>query len=210
MKRIGILGGTFDPVHLGHIELARTATKEADLDHVLLIPASDPPHKNKVITPFHHRAEMVRLAVESEPLLHLSTIEQDLPKPSYSIDTIKVLQESLEPDSTLFFILGTDAFIDILSWKSYRELLSIVHPLIGYRAGADNGDLENIREFLGYIRSGDRWIGSGGLKDLFFFNGNIPEISSTKLRSGIASSRYAHLMLDKKVYDYIKSHKLYT
>lgn len=210
MKRIGILGGTFDPVHIGHIALANTAAKEADLDHVLLIPAGDPPHKDKVITPFCHRAEMVRIGIGSEPLLLLSTVEQDLPKPSYSIDTIKVLLESVEPDTSLYFILGTDAFIDILSWKSYRELLRTVHPLIGYRTGASNSELENIREFFGYVPADDRWIGTGGLKDVFFLHGNIPEISSTELRAAIGNNRTAHLKLDPKVHEYIKLHKLYT
>ena len=210
MKRIGILGGTFDPVHLGHIELAKTAAKEAELDHVLLIPAGDPPHKDKVITPFHHRAEMVRITIGSEPLLRLSTVEQDLPKPSYSIDTIKVLLESMEPDSSLFFILGTDAFIDILSWKSYRELLSTVHPLIGYRTGTSSTELENIRDFFGYVPAGDRWIGTGGLKDVFFLRGTIPEISSTELRTAMSSSQTAHSKIDKKVHEYITLHKLYT
>lgn len=123
-SRLGILGGTFDPVHNGHIAVARTVLRELNLDSILLVPAFLPPHKpSREISSFAHRAAMLELAVQDEAALSVSRLESERCGPSYSIDTLRALASALGPDVRLFFIIGMDAFAEIFTWKSHSLLL---------------------------------------------------------------------------------------
>jgi nicotinate-nucleotide adenylyltransferase len=125
MKKIGLFGGTFDPVHNGHLAVGRAALRQLGLDTLYFIPASLPPHKSdQLITPFSHRAAMLRLAVQGEPRFVVSDIEGLRNGPSYTIDTLLQFRQNLGPEADFFFIIGLDAFADITTWKKYRELLN--------------------------------------------------------------------------------------
>jgi nicotinate-nucleotide adenylyltransferase len=125
MKKIGLFGGTFDPVHNGHLAVGRAALRQLGLDTLYFIPASLPPHKSdQLITPFSHRAAMLRLAVQGEPRFVVSDIEGLRSGPSYTIDTLLQFRQNLGPEADFFFIIGLDAFADITTWKKYRELLN--------------------------------------------------------------------------------------
>jgi len=128
--RIGLLGGTFDPLHNGHLAVARAVRDQLGLDRVLLIPASRPPHKlHYPITPFATRAAMIQAALAGEPSLALSLVEQETNGPSYSIDTLERLAPTLGPLQS-YFIIGADAFADIPSWKRFRDIPRLTNLVV--------------------------------------------------------------------------------
>lgn len=211
MVRIGLLGGTFDPVHSGHLQLAHAARKEMCLDKVLLIPAATPPHKAaEKITDFAHRRAMLQLAVKDEEDLEISLIENDLPQPSYTISTIRHLTGVSGNRSLYYFIIGIDAFADLLSWKAYRELLSKVSLIVAWRKGFDGGHkLDQIAKYLGYRRDEKRWRSSSELQDIFFLS-SVPEgVSSSVLRKLLVEGDVDIPGIDHRVQAYIKEHHLY-
>jgi len=144
--RIGILGGTFDPVHLGHLRTAEEIGQGLGLERVYLIPAASPPHKmHDPITPFDHRLAMVRLGVRESALLEALDLEGRRAGLSYSFDTLKELKSRFGMNAEIFFLVGSDAFLEIRTWKNYRKLFDYAHfviiPRIGY-------DLETLHNFV--------------------------------------------------------------
>lgn len=134
-ERVGLLGGTFNPVHNGHLHAAEEVRRRAGLRRVLFIPSSIPPHKPSAdIAPPDDRFAMVRLAVKGHPAFEASPIEIDAPETSYSIITLNKIK-ALYPDSLVFFILGVDAFMEIETWRSYREVLAQCRFIVMSRPG---------------------------------------------------------------------------
>jgi nicotinate-nucleotide adenylyltransferase len=132
--RLAILGGTFDPIHEAHLALARQATEQFQLDRVLVVPASHPPHKSGVThASYEHRVRMAELACAGDSRLEVSRLEQDTT--SYSIDTIGKVREQLGPQDRLFFIIGADAFAEIESWRRWREVVRAVIFIVASRPG---------------------------------------------------------------------------
>lgn len=128
--RTGLLGGTFDPIHNGHLAVARAVRDRLALDRILVIPASRPPHKLHIpITSFALRAEMIRAALADDPTLVLSLIEQETNGPSYSIDTLERLSSGLDL-LTSYFIIGADAFAEFPSWKRFRDVLAFTNLVV--------------------------------------------------------------------------------
>src|SRR5678815_2660712 len=124
--RLGLLGGSFDPVHNGHLSIAQQTGEALGLDQTLFIPTSHPPHKpNDSLAPVHHRYEMVRLAIASAPSLFVSDVEIRRPGKSYSIDTIRLLQQQYGEQTRLYFLIGLDAFLDFPSWRDPQTLLTL-------------------------------------------------------------------------------------
>jgi nicotinate-nucleotide adenylyltransferase len=136
MKRIGLLGGTFDPVHCGHLELAGKAMEEFGLVKVLFLPTASPPHKRvDNVVSFEHRVEMIRLAIEGDDRFSLLEIESDIPAPNYTIDTLSLLLQNGETEKEFVFIIGIDAFLDIHLWKHHERVLNTIHFIIAARSG---------------------------------------------------------------------------
>lgn len=132
--RLAILGGTFDPVHDAHLALARQAAEQFQLDRVLVVPASRPPHKSGVThASYEDRVRMVELACAGDSRLEVSRLEQDTT--SYSIDTITKVREQLRPEDQLFFIIGADAFAEIESWRRWRDVVRAVTFIVASRPG---------------------------------------------------------------------------
>lgn len=124
MKKTGLFGGTFDPVHNGHLAIGRAALRQLALDVLYFIPAASPPHKDeRRITPFPHRVAMLRLALAGEPRFVVSEVEGLRSGPSYTIDTLAHFRRSRERETEFFFLIGLDAFAEITTWKRYGELL---------------------------------------------------------------------------------------
>lgn len=133
--RLGIMGGTFDPIHYGHLVAAETARIEFSLDKVLFIPTGTPPHKQaKYVTPADLRFEMVRLATGDNSDFEISRIEIDRKGPSYTIDTLRLLHQA-HPEAELFFITGTDALKEIFFWREAEEILRLTHFIAASRPG---------------------------------------------------------------------------
>ncbi len=129
--RLGLLGGSFNPIHRCHLSIAQSARQLLHLDQVLFIPTGDPPHKQPgTLASAQHRYNMVQLAIQDEPAFALSDIEIRRSGKSYSIDTVRALQKEDGPDTTLFFIIGLDAFLDLPSWKEAEHLLTLCHFVV--------------------------------------------------------------------------------
>lgn len=143
--RLGLLGGSFNPVHNGHLAIARQTRESLGLDQILFIPTSHPPHKpNSSLAPAQDRYEMVRLAIASDPSLALSDVELRRPGKSYSIDTIRLLQQEYGPQTQLFFLIGLDAFLDFPSWRDPLTLLTLCRFVVLSRPGLSFRSLSTV------------------------------------------------------------------
>lgn len=143
--RLGLFGGTFNPIHICHLTIAAQTRDRMGLDRVLFIPTGDPPHKPPdVLAPVEHRREMVRLAIAGEPSFALTDIEVRRPTKSYSIDTVRELQRDYGPSTALFFIIGLDAFLDFDSWREASLLLRLCHFVVVSRPGALFRSIEKV------------------------------------------------------------------
>jgi nicotinate-nucleotide adenylyltransferase len=136
LRRVAIYGGTFDPVHNGHIEVARRVLKLFELDEVIFIPACVPPHKrNANITSAFHRFAMLALATEADRGLLVSTIELDSPQEPYAVETVERIRGTLADQTELFFLMGADSWLEITSWHEWQRLLRLCHFIVVTRPG---------------------------------------------------------------------------
>ncbi|NLG84473.1 MAG: nicotinate-nucleotide adenylyltransferase [Firmicutes bacterium] len=136
LTAIGLLGGTFDPIHLGHLVLAETARESFGLEKVIFMPAGQPPHKQRAVAAAHHRLRMVEMAVADNPYFAVSTLEIDRPGPSYTVETVAALQRD-RPEAAWYLIIGSDALAELPTWHEYRRLLELVHVLAAARPGSE-------------------------------------------------------------------------
>ena len=135
-SRVGLLGGTFNPVHNGHLAIARQTRDVLGLDRVVLIPTSDPPHKpDENLASAKHRFEMVRLAVGSDPSLSVSDVDLRRSGKSYSIDTVRLLQQEYGVHTLLYFVIGLDAFLEFPTWREPQTLLTLCSFVVVSRPG---------------------------------------------------------------------------
>lgn len=210
LRKIGLLGGTFDPVHFGHLQLAESALKECGLDKVVFIPSAQPPHKNCAsVTTFRHRLAMLMLAGEGRNGFECNAIEGILPKPSYTIDTLQALRKHYKNDCQLYFMIGADAFLDILTWKSPQELLHSANIILSQRKGYKGTQLSDLLKRLGYRAGDGSWHGDDGKKDIFILEKMPEDISSSGIRAKIRKGESVERFLPKQVIEYIQKHKLY-
>jgi len=213
--RIGLFGGTFNPVHAGHIQAALTVRSRLGLREVLFIPSYIPPHKETIdLAPAADRLEMVRLAVRDDPGLAASPVEVEARETSYAILTLDKMK-SRYPGAWLFFILGTDAFVEIESWRDYRHLLEECRWIIMTRPGCS---AEDARRVLDGRRAGrSRVLANGeplGEEDLsrhrfFFLDVDARDISSSAVREAVRNGRPLTGLVPPAVEAYIHSHHLY-
>ena len=209
-KRIGLLGGTFDPVHFGHLQLAEIALKRCCLDEIVFIPAADPPHKNsQKITEFRHRANMVEKALAGKPSLRISLLEADLPTPSYTIDTLTFLIRKCKNSAEFYFILGEDAFLEIDSWKSHQELLALTNFIVSGRSGYLPEHFESFAQSLGYVINGNVWSDPSGEREMIFLPVSTDDISSSAVRKIIRENKLLQGYVPEEVIAYIKKNNLY-
>ena len=136
MSSVGVLGGTFNPIHNGHLAIARQTREALPLDRVVFVPTGDPPHKpQQNLAAAEDRYEMVRLAIAADPFLSISDVEMRRPGKSYTIDTIRLLQEEYGPGTRLFFLIGLDAFLEIQTWRDPETLLTLCSFVVLSRPG---------------------------------------------------------------------------
>jgi nicotinate-nucleotide adenylyltransferase len=196
-KVTGFLGGTFDPIHIGHLHLAFEAKERFSLDEVLFCPTFISPLKlqeNPVVTS-HHRLKMVSLAIEGIPGFSLLDYEMNQEKVTYTVDTIRFLK-TLKPESEYALILGEDHLNDFFKWKEVEELLKLVSLKIASREG--------VAQQSKHLPLSDQQR----LQEGFFKIPNL-EISSTYLRARLALKKYCKHLIPPKVVDYIEQHRLY-
>ena len=194
---VGIFGGTFDPIHNGHIKLALTAYRELCLDKVIIIPAYIPPHKTEnKITDEIHRVNMTRLAVEEYPFFEVSTLEIDRKGKSYTADTLTALKEQY---NRLVFILGADSYMALEGWYHPEIIFKKAEIACAYRDGIDRTVLEEIAEKYKRQYNGVSHI--LGMPDT--------DISSTDIRRMISHDEDVKGLVPDIVMTYIKDNKLY-
>ncbi|MBN1905942.1 MAG: nicotinate (nicotinamide) nucleotide adenylyltransferase [Deltaproteobacteria bacterium] len=211
--RLGILGGTFDPIHFGHLRLAEEMCEEFSLSKVLLIPCAQPPHKDEsIITPYPERLEMAKIAVSYSSYLEASDIEGRRKGPSYSIETINIIKNLYGTDLDLFFILGIDTFKEITTWKNYKELFKLTSFAVIDRPGIQKGEINSFIESLGLDfkkgNSEDIFINSSGCS-IYFKRATLMDISSTKIRQNIKTGRSINYLVPDRVKEYILRKDIY-
>ncbi len=141
--RIGLLGGTFNPIHRGHLHIAEQTGARLGLDQILFIPTGDPPHKSgKTLAPAHHRLEMVKLAIRDFPTFRVSDIEASSSETCYTIDTLRALKKQL--DGEFLFLVGLDAFLDLPTWKAGHELITATHFVVISRPGVRFAQIKSL------------------------------------------------------------------
>ncbi|HEX7512180.1 MAG TPA: nicotinate-nucleotide adenylyltransferase [Candidatus Methylomirabilis sp.] len=154
--RIGIMGGTFDPIHLGHLRAAEEIYWAFGLDRIIFVPAARPPHKEEVVAASAmHRYEMVSLATVFTPYFTVSPIELQREGKSYSVETVREFQRLSGPDTNLYFVVGVDAFLEMSEWREAKELLTLARVIVTARPGWHLDEVEHLlapeqRRLLGH------------------------------------------------------------
>jgi nicotinate-nucleotide adenylyltransferase len=197
LARVGLLGGTFDPLHVGHLIIAESTRDQLGLDHVEFIPASDPPHKPELsVSPAHHRLNMVHLAVTGIDGFVVNDIELNRTGPSYTADTLAELR-AIRPDDQFQFIVGGDSLRDLPEWREPERIIALARLAVISRPGAafDLAALE--REIPGLV---DR---------LDFISAPMIDIASRWLRASLHDGRSVRFQVPDSVIDYAKRHQLY-
>ncbi len=208
--RIGLFGGTFDPIHIGHLQLADRAFVKCTLERVIFIPAASPPHKQeRVITDFRHRVRMVQMALKDRENYEVTTLEGRLGTPNYTIDTLQSLKSELPKGAELFFLTGVDAFREIETWKNYSDLLSTIHFIVLQRAGYDSDSLDCFVRRLGYISDNSFWKHPQSGKKIYYLDDKVIDISSSDVRHKIKRGLSMKGFLHHEVQQYIKEKNLY-
>ena len=215
--RIGLMGGTFNPVHLGHLRAAEEISEKLKLDQVYFMPTARPPHKSEgPLAGYRHRLEMLKLAVSDRPGFWTSDLENHLPQPSYTINTIKVFKKAWSPRTAIFFLVGLDSFMTLPQWHSFRELLAETSFVVFARAGIPE-KFEDMKEMLTEnIDAKIRWsaknetFSAPGLKPIHFMPGGQLEISSTNLRQRLEFGASVRYLVPEPVRIYIEKHGLYS
>ena len=209
----GLLGGTFDPIHVGHLRCAEEIREIFGLDKILFVPAASPPLKRKEIAPFADRLKMIRLAIRGNPAFEISSLEGRRKGPSYTIDTVRRFLDLHGKDVELFFILGQDAFQDIRLWKDWEDLLSLCHFVVMTRPGCGKEDLGDIltphlADRCRYVRNRKGFRGPTGTF-IFFRPVTCLDISSTEIRRRLAEGKSVRYLVPQRVLDYIHKKSLY-
>lgn len=197
--RLGIFGGTFDPIHLGHTYAANMCLKKLKLDKVIFVPSGMPPHKQCNITAPKHRFNMVQLATKNYSKFEVSSFEFKKKKPSYTIDTIAYFRKKYGERSVFLFLIGPDALLEITTWKKWRELIKLCKFVVFDRRGYSCKKVEN--HLLKYgIRKG---------RDFDTIKINSKNISATDIRTRVKMKRNINHLVAPLVKEYIYAHKLY-
>jgi nicotinate-nucleotide adenylyltransferase len=198
LQRIGVFGGTFDPPHLGHLILAAEARAQLRLDRLLWVLTALPPHKiGETITPLEDRLAMVKLALQDEPAFELSTVDIDRPGPHYTLDTIKILRNSL-PTQEIILVIGGDSLHDLPRWHRPRDLVAACDEIGVMRRPADSVDLTALEAELPRLTSKVRFV-----------DAPLLEIASHEIRERVLRGLPFRYFVAPGVYSYIIKHRLY-
>jgi nicotinate-nucleotide adenylyltransferase len=199
--QIGIFGGSFDPVHLGHLITAEQCREQAGLDQVWFVPAARPPHKlDRVLTPFARRVEMLALALAGHQAFRVDEIEKDRPGPSFTVDTLQELSVR-QPEADWHFILGSDSLPELPSWREPTRILQLAQLLVVARPGAPMHPVEALKEALGLPSAADL--------RLQVVAAPLIGLSSTDLRRRVREGLSVRYLMPRAVECYILEKRLY-
>lgn len=213
---IGILGGTFDPIHFGHLRMAEELAEALDIDQVRFIPAGSPPHRGQPRAESRHRLEMARMAVAGNPRFLLDDREIVRERPSYSVDTLTDLRAELSPATPLVLFMGSDAFLGLTLWHEWRSLFDLAHIAVAHRPGFSPALWEDalpdaLRKQLGKRRTelpGELAEAPAGR--VFLHPITQLEISASQIRDRRLRGRSLRYLLPDTLIDYIAENHLYV
>ncbi|WP_199774084.1 nicotinate-nucleotide adenylyltransferase [Thiomicrorhabdus sp. Milos-T2] len=205
MKLIGINGGTFDPVHYGHLRPALEVMQKLGLEQVRFVPCYQPVHKNQPQVSAEQRSDMIRLAIQNQPQFVLDTIEMDKGGPSYMVETLALLKEQY-PDNGLVLMMGTDAFAKFDSWYEWQNILELANILVMHRPGDSVPQKGNGGEIYRQYFVDEFSEMFGQIRDMSVTQ---LDISSTLVRESLQAGMSAEYLLPPCVMQYINKHGLY-
>ena len=208
-KRIGMLGGTFNPVHVGHLRSALEVAEQLGLDELRLIPNARPPHRDAPQVSAQDRLAMVEQAVAGVPLLTLDDRELKRDRPSYSIDTLESLRAELAVEDQLFLLLGWDAFCGLPTWYRWEELLQHCHIVVLQRPDADTELPDALRNLVAARSISDPQALKGPCGQITFVWQAPLAVSATQIRQLLASGKSVRFLVPDAVLAYIEAHGLY-
>jgi len=220
--RIGLFGGTFNPVHYGHLRAAKEVCEGFDLRSLYFIPSALPPHKDiQDVASVEDRLEMTRLAVAGNPEFVLSDVELKRPGLSYTIDTVKHFKKSLNADVDLFLVMGIDAFIEIDTWKSFKQLFRMLPMIIMTRPRPDSRphslEWENMTAFIQEkISRSYQFSAEDGCyrhdrhHPVYRFNISMLDISGTRIRKQVQQGQSIRFLVPESVENYIYERGIYA
>ena len=196
MVRVGILGGTFDPIHVGHLLVAEDARVGLDLEEVVFIPTGQPWMKSgRILSPAHHRVNMVRISIASNPFFRVSSIEIDRPGPTYTVDTLREMRHELGGEDDLYFILGSDSSEKFHQWKEPEEIMKLCTLAVVPRPGSLEHDLSAITP----SKSGKAVL----------LEGPMVGISGTEIRRRVSLGLSVRYLVPDEVGSYMHRYGLY-
>ncbi len=198
ISKIGVLGGTFDPPHNGHLGIAQEALAQLRLEQVVFAPTRKPPHKlGNQITPIEHRLEMVRLAIAQNPRFVLSRVDVDREGPTYTVDTIRLLRQQWDKNIEIYFIMGLDSLASILTWHAPDQLIKLCRLAVLNRPGF-SVDLDALERKLPGLSERVILISSPAL-----------DIAASDLQQRVRAGQPIEHLVPAPVAAYIAEHKLY-
>lgn len=212
VKQLGIFGGSFNPVHLGHLRVAEEVCEELNLDRVMFIPTFIPPHKDPSrLVSFEHRCQMLHLALDGHPKFSVSDIEASLGGLSYTVRTLTHLR-SQYPSCDFYLLVGSDAFLEIDSWWHYHELFQLASVTVMTRPGTSHKDLEKF--IVDRIDPRYRWMPGGRFdhpawRPVRLVSVTLLDVSASKIRKLVAMNRSVRFLVPEVVREYIIYHRLY-
>jgi nicotinate-nucleotide adenylyltransferase len=208
---IGIFGGTFDPIHYGHLRLAEELAEALNLAEVRIIPAGQPPHRTVPRTPARHRLEMARLAIADNPRFRLDEREVQQARASYTVDTLSALRAELGAEQPLWLLMGADAFLGLTTWKEWQRLFELAHIAVAHRPGyrlaqsdALNDGLRQELERRQVAGAPDTPAGCVLLRPITQL-----DIAATDIRARLQDGRSVRYLIPDSVLDYIQKNHLY-
>jgi len=213
-KRIALYGGTFDPVHIGHLEIARMVSVAFEIETVIFVPAQVAPHKvGRPVTEPIHRYAMLALATQADPQLVISTFELDAPDRRYTVDTVEHFQRELGDSNELFFIMGADSWSEITTWREWERLLSMTNHIVVTRPGYEpvTTQVGRISDRIVDVRGGKSPVRTEGANKIFFTDVVMKDVSATSIRRLASEGRFAELtgLVPGPVLEYIKKYGIY-
>ncbi|MGC9324603.1 MAG: nicotinate-nucleotide adenylyltransferase [Desulfomonilia bacterium] len=207
--RLGLFGGTFNPLHIGHLRVAEEVREKARLDTVIFIPSYIPPHKELDFhVPGQTRLEIIRRSIRTNPFFEVSSFEVDRDEPSYSVRTIEHFRSKTM--TTPYFIIGQDAFNEISSWYEAHRLFSLTHFIVMSRPGEEKLPLEQVlgRESSLYHPTDDGFINTHG-NELLFIDVTPYALSSSLIRTFFTQGKSIRYLVPEEAYEYIMTERIY-
>lgn len=208
-KKIGIFGGTFDPIHIGHLRMALELKEQLDLDEMRLLPCHQPPHRDVPQVSSAQRAEMLRIALQDCPELQLDERELQRDKPSYTYDTLLELRAELGSDVSLVLCMGEDAFAGLPNWYCWQELIRLAHIVVIARPGWNIPESGDARDLLDEYQGEPKRLTEAAAGSIVLQSPRLLPISATEIRQQIQVGKSAQFLVPDAVCNYIKANHLY-